>query len=173
MITDAYRMKKQRGHRDEERRLRDNEGRRKEEDSRFQVLVTLLSPLHRPPPVCGQRVGTFPSPHNPSMTVRAANTHASRLPRHSTAPLAHFSCGCHAHRRDFSRKHVAHSPPDVAGRLFLPSFRQWRRRWGRFTTTMLASQRMPDISNSPARMLCHWTSQRILEHTPRMHLTLP
>ncbi|KAG0723529.1 hypothetical protein GWK47_042546 [Chionoecetes opilio] len=76
----------QRCQRDEERRLRDNEARSKEEDSRFQVLVTLLSPLHRPQSAASAR--DIPSPPPPREAGASGTIPTVATPATTTAPLA-------------------------------------------------------------------------------------
>ncbi|KAG0703944.1 hypothetical protein GWK47_024774 [Chionoecetes opilio] len=118
--------------------LRDNEARRKEEDSRFQVLVTFLSPpqsaasaRHIPSPPASHEAGA----RGPSPTVAAPAT--------TTAPLAASPVAATPTVGDFRRQAcgpTAHRP--LLADSSFQVFRQWRRLWGDFST-MLDSQRLP------------------------------
>ncbi|KAG0715783.1 hypothetical protein GWK47_011157 [Chionoecetes opilio] len=104
---------------DEERGSSDNEARRKEEDSRFQVLVTLLS--------CAQTAVCVERTEHPftSTTPRCRCERRSNQGRDSRdihRPTRRFFCFCYALRRDLSRQTCGPQSTDVAGRLFLPSF---------------------------------------------------
>ncbi|KAG0727699.1 hypothetical protein GWK47_034107 [Chionoecetes opilio] len=127
--------------RDEERRLRDKEARRKEEDSRFQVLVTLLSPRHRPHSASSARDHLFTST-TPRVGASGA-TPKGRESRDIHRFARRISCGCH---HPPSRRPLAsmwptahrHCGPDSSFQVF----RQWCRLWEDYST-MLVSQRVP------------------------------
>ncbi|KAG0727325.1 hypothetical protein GWK47_034889 [Chionoecetes opilio] len=149
--------------RDEERRLRDNEARRKEEDSRFQVLVTLLSPGHRPQSASSAR--DIPSP--PPLLDVGASGAAPKVasPATSTASLAASPVAATPTIATSAGKHVAHSPPTLLADSSFQVFRQWRRLWEDYST-MLDSQRLLRHKQLiQLRMAVSLDVQRILEHT--------
>ncbi|KAG0724236.1 hypothetical protein GWK47_041025 [Chionoecetes opilio] len=99
--------------RDEERRLRDNEARRKEEDSRFQVLVTLLSPPHRPQSAASARDIPSPPAFHEAGASGALPTVAT--PATTTTPLAASPVAATSHRHDFRWQTCGPQSTDVAG----------------------------------------------------------
>ncbi|KAG0721506.1 hypothetical protein GWK47_046307 [Chionoecetes opilio] len=153
----------QRCQRDEERRLRDNEARRKEEDSRFQVLVTLLSPLHRPQSAASAR--DIPSPPPPLDAGASSAVPTVATPATTAAPLAASPVAATPTVVTSAGRHVAHSPPALLADSFFQVFRQWRRLWEDYST-MLDSQRLPRHKQLiQLRMAVSLDVQRILEHT--------
>ncbi|KAG0718950.1 hypothetical protein GWK47_051498 [Chionoecetes opilio] len=139
---------------DEERRLRDNEARRKEEDSRFQVLVTLLSP---PQSAASERhIPSSPASHEAGARGLSPTVAA---PATTTAPLAASPVAATPTVTTSAGKHVAHSPPTLLADSSFQVFRQWRRLWEDFST-MLDLQRLPCISNSSS---CGWLGLRYLQ----------
>ncbi|KAG0711208.1 hypothetical protein GWK47_021100 [Chionoecetes opilio] len=149
--------------RDEERRLRDNEARRKEEDSRFQVLVTLLSPGHRPHSASSARDISSPPP---LLGVGASGaTPKVASPATSTASLAASLAAATPTVATSAGKHVAHSPPTLLADSSFQVFRQWRRLWEDYLLYH-DSQRLPRHKQLiQLRMAVSLDVQRILEHT--------
>ncbi|KAG0714822.1 hypothetical protein GWK47_013381 [Chionoecetes opilio] len=146
----------QRSQRDEERRLSDNEARRKEEDSRFQVLITHLSPLHRPQSASSAR--DIPSPPPPLDAGAIGAVPMVATPATSTAPLAASSVSATPTVATSAGKHVAHSPPTLLADSSFQVFRQWRRLWEDYSA--MIHRGCHDISNSSScRWLCHWTTK--------------
>ncbi|KAG0723690.1 hypothetical protein GWK47_042188 [Chionoecetes opilio] len=119
-----------------------------------------------------QRAGhSFTS--TPLMPVPVGAVPTVRHSRDNRRPTRRFSCGCHAHRRDFQQAGMWPTVPGVAGRLFLPSFPAVASSVGRLLYHAGFTEAATTKQLIQLRMAVSLDVQRILEHTLGIALTLP